>query len=292
MIKLVILIIFQNNELFVGVIIRICYSSYWSRATLCDFQFNRFFDMGAKMKTIFLVVSFFIGLITLVNGSLAKADLVVQTPVGAKVGGELVHAKVSFDTMAGKIAIKIDNLLVDPNSVNSVVYGLMFKVGSGLNAGLISSMSGNAITIAKNTKFSAAPPVNGNTWKYSPVGTSIYLDGLLNGADYGVIGGPNGSTYSNAKGSIAGNAPHNPFYYLSLSFLLSVTGVTDSTAISDVAFKFNTSKNSTTGVPQDIVGVPLGQVDPVPELSSVLVWSGVAGIVGLGSVIRRRRQLA
>jgi hypothetical protein len=117
----------------------------------------------------------------------------------------------------------------------------------------------------------------------NPSSGTLLLDVLAGPAHAGpahtIIGPPGaGGTYSAAVGSIAGNGPHNPFLFGTVSFTLNVPGLTADSAINDVVFSFGTTDgNNVTGVPG---------VQEVPEGGTTVILLGAA-LSGLG-LIRRK----
>jgi hypothetical protein len=95
------------------------------------------------------------------------------------------------------------------------------------------------------------------------------------GPDQTLIGGTGSGAYANANGSIAGNAPHNPFLAGTVTFTLVVPGVTVNSTFSNVVIQFGTTADPP-------------QVQQVPEPASMFLLG--TGLVGAAAAFRRRRQ--
>src|SRR5262249_23487941 len=139
------------------------------------------------------------------------------------------------------------------------------------------------ITVQPNGTFTAGSTVDtGWGLPFSTPGV-FQLDvlGTPTAPAHLIIGPPGpGNVYSNAKSSIAGNGPHNPFLRPTATFVLSAPGVTDTTTVTSATFSFGT----VAGV--NVAGVPTGPV-PTPEPSSIALLG--AGL--LATILIRKRQL-
>jgi hypothetical protein len=115
-------------------------------------------------------------------------------------------------------------------------------------------------------------------------GTSGYLDVLAPhgaGPAHLVIGPPGGGgTYSNAKGSIAGNGPHNPFLDQSATFKITGLGITPNSTITAATFSFGTTEG----------GNLLPGFGAVPEPASLVSSAIAASLLGMIVLCRKRRR--
>jgi hypothetical protein len=195
----------------------------------------------------------FLTLAAVLCGSIAaQADTVTfVTPTGSATGGGPVNASATFTTAANAITIVLKNLQANPTDVAQNVSDLFFSVSTGQTAGTVASTAGVLRTIAANGTFTDAATTAAG-WGLTFGSGQFHLDDLNGnaGPNNTLIGPPGGATYSNANGSIAGNGPHNPFLAETVTFNLTVTGVTASTKITGATFSFGT----VSGV--NIVGTP------------------------------------
>jgi len=111
------------------------------------------------------------------------------------------------------------------------------------------------------------------------------LDGCGAGPQRVILGPPNGSNvYSNANASIAGNDPHNPFLNGTVTFAVTVPGLTALSNVTGATFSFGTTEGSiVSGVPG-----PGGSgitADPEPATWMLLFGGGLI-------LAFRRRKLA
>jgi len=92
-------------------------------------------------------------------------------------------------------------------------------------------------------------------------------DGATDTPAHTIIGPPGNGGYTNAKGSIAGNGPHNPFLDQTATFTLDEAGVTAATTVTSSTFQFGTSDG------QD---QPAGTLVATPEPSTLALLSCAA----------------
>jgi hypothetical protein len=93
------------------------------------------------------------------------------------------------------------------------------------------------------------------------------------------IGGPGaGNKYSNAKGSIAGNKPHNPFLAGNATFNLHINGLTESSSIKNFFSQFGNENGSA------IVRIPPPKVSEIGATVALLSAT-------LSGVVLLRRKL-
>jgi hypothetical protein len=195
-----------------------------------------------------------------------------------------VDASVSFTTAAGSLSIVLTDLQANPKDVAQLLSDLSFTVGNGgsLTGASLSSSAGQEITVNSNGTSSLGALV-ASGWVPTLSGSSGSLDALAAGGagpTHLIIGPPDGGgLYSAAKGSIAGNGPHNPFLNQVVSFSITAPGIAADTTITSATFSFGT----VSGI--DIPGVL------VPEPSSVVLAGIGVGLVGLVVLRRRRREL-
>lgn len=197
-----------------------------------------------------------------------------DTPIGSTSGGMPVSARATFTTSANQVTVVLENLQANPASIVQCLSGLQFTIGSGQNAGSLSSSSGIERNIATDGTFADAGSA-ATGWSLSTVGSDLKLNllGTMTAPDHTIIGPPDGSNlYSAGNGSIV-NGTHSPFMALSATFTLNVPGVTPQSAITSTTFQFNTGgNNNVTGTPH------------VPEPAAL----SLVGLLVSGAMLRRR----
>ena len=205
----------------------------------------------------------------------AYADSVTYvTPSGSISGGQPVDASATFTTGSGVITIILTDLQTNPTSVGQLISDLDFVLSSGAT-GTLASSSGQEIAVEEDGSFVLGAVV-ATGWAFNAtVSGGLQLDvlGTPTGPSHLIIGPPGTNGYTNANGSIAGNAPHNPFLNQTASFLIDAPGVTDSTTVTSAIFSFGTTPGN------DVPGTKT-----VPEPSSLTLLL-VGGVV---SVLRKR----
>jgi hypothetical protein len=208
------------------------------------------------------------------------------TPSGSTTGGQPVDASASFTTSTGILSITLTNLEANPTSVVQALSDLQFTLGNGgslTGASLFTSV-GQEITVNSNGTFTLGSAV-ATGWVPTLGGTSGALDVLGAGGagpKHLIIGPPGAAnTYSNANGSIAGNAPHNPFLNDFATFTIIGTGITADTTITSATFSFGTTEGANL-----VPGVA------VPEPGSLALCAmGATSIFGFVVFRRWRRRL-
>ena len=176
--------------------------------------------------------------------SVAYADsFTFSTPAGATAGGQPVNATAVFVTGFPVVQVTIINNQANPTSIIQAISDLSFHLSSGTSGSLQLSAGGERNIAADGTFTNGSIVATG--WALSNVGSTFHLNvlGTPIGPAHLLIGPPdiNSNLYSNAKGSIAGNGPHNPFLAENAAFFITDRGITADTQVSNVVFSFGTT---------------------------------------------------
>jgi len=191
------------------------------------------------------------------------------------IGGQTSDAEAVVTTGAGVLNITLRNLEADPISVIQCISGLGITLSGGQTTGSLTSSSGLARTVNSGGSFTDGSAVpTGWMLTGSLPGISLDVLGTTTGPAHLVIGGPGtGGTYDLAKGSIAGNGPHNAFLAGDVTFSINVNGLTSNDKVSSVLFQFGTTAGT-------------NYTATIPDAGTTVSLLGTA-LLGLG-LIRRR----
>jgi hypothetical protein len=178
---------------------------------------------------------------------------ICSTPQGASTSGGPVNAHVTFVSSADSLSITIMNLQPDPTDVAQLVSSLAFTVSTGQTSGTIqNSLAKSLISVAKSGIPATLATFQPTGWAlFQNFNGGFELCVLCNdlgaiGPSHLLIGSPAASgNYDAAKGSIAGNRPHNPFTAGFDWFTISVPGLSSSSAITNAVFGFGTTEGTT-----------------------------------------------
>jgi hypothetical protein len=217
---------------------------------------------------------------SLMADSVGAATFTFSTPSGAtENGGNPVDATAAFTPGANTLNIQLTDLLANPTTVAQLLSDLSFGVAGASGASLTSG-SGVELTVHSDGSFTPGGAAPAGWVLSNPSSGTLLLDVLAGpghaGPAHTIIGPPGaGGTYSAAVGSIAGNGPHNPFLFGTVSFTINAPGLTVNSAINDVVFSFGTT-----------AGDNVPGVLQVPEGGTTVILLG-ATLTGLG-LIRRK----
>jgi hypothetical protein len=219
----------------------------------------------------------------LVASVAGATSITYSTPSGSTQGGLPVSATATFVTGTDSLTITLTNLQANPTGVIQNLSDLAFVLSGGQTSGTLISSSGLERDVAANGTFTDGSTVATGWELETGSGLRLHVLGTAIGPAHTIIGGPDGSNvYSNANGSIAGNDPHNPFLAGTVTFNLSVLGVTAESTVTSATFSFGTTEGNNT--PGDC-GDCIPRV-PEPDVATLFVLSGV--LVAIFATTRRR----
>lgn len=219
--------------------------------------------------------------------SAQAATVLVTTDVGTvSSGGQPVDSQLTIETFDDAIHVTVRNLTVDPLNVAQNISAIQFGIESGVVTGIVGS-SAMQRDISKSGTWSDTGPVS-TGWGFDFSGQVVTLNALVGDtadrASHTIIGEPNATSglYENANGSIAGNKGHNPLLTGEVTFVLSVSGVTAQTQVTEATLFYGTVALS------DSVEFDVPYTAAVPSPTSVTVGGLlILGLLGRRSAKRR-----
>ena len=220
---------------------------------------------------------------------------------GTNTGGATVDAKaqLTLDFTNFTLTLTLTNLLSNPNSVGQNITDFDFQLlssGQTINPGgtaancLTSAVAPSTVSVAKGGGYTVHNTPVDPQWAFSLNSGVFTLDGLAGGHNpaYSIIGPPGGATYSNAKGSIAGNGPHNPFINQTATWTFNIPNLATGVTPGHVVFSFNTTSGDLFSCDSDPMHCESVPPSSVPE-PSALVLIG-SGLIGIGFLRKRQRR--
>ena len=229
-----------------------------------------------KVASAGLIVGLFLACVAFAPA--AKADAATINFSGT-AGGEAVSGTLVFTvSSAGTLTVSITDNQANPTDVGQLISDLSFNVSNMSGSPTLTASSGQELSVSSSNVATVGNFVT-TEWSLQSSGSTLTLTALSPGPDNLIIGpGP----YTNANGSIAEHGPtrpHNPFLDGTVTFTLSVSGLTSVNQLSNVIVSFGTT-------PGDDLSV--GTPTPTPEPSSLILLG--TGLLGLGAELRRRMK--
>lgn len=178
-------------------------------------------------------------------------------------------ADFTFDATADTVTVQLVNTTNLTKDAGELFTGLDFSLG-GLVPTLTSGL-GLERTVDGSGAFTDTGGAQNLSWSLVSLGGSDYQLNFNPDAKDAILGAPSGGDYSGANGSIKGNPGHNPFAAQLATFVLSVPGLEDTTAVNVTAFRYGTE-----------LQLAPGTIDPppgggIPEPSTVMLLVLAAG---------------
>ena len=240
------------------------------------------------------------------TAALSSAGVYTYNVSGTNDSSLAISATITFTTSANTLVIDVVNNIVNPTAVNQNISAIAFVLSTGQTSGSITDQSNNTARSVTGTGAGQYTDNTTFTSQWGSLSNSLLAGGIticvISGnsnscsesatqAQQTIIGQPNGSNaYSNAQGSINGNGAHNPFLYGStadpVKFTMTISGITASTAISQIKVNFGTSISDTFTCTSPTAGCQNDGGD-VPEPSTMGLLG--LGLVGVGALARRKR---
>lgn len=223
----------------------------------------------------------------LVPGTSQASPITYATASGATTSGGAVDAEATFTLGTNSLEITLQDLQANPGNVGQLLSGLSFSI-NGFSSGTLTSSSGQSVSVD-----GSGVPTLGTTGSTGWVLQSgfdlcdICSTGKGLNAPAGLLIGPpaGDGNYDAAKGSIAGNGPHNPFINQTATFNIDITGLSDVDTVSSVVFRFGTTYGTMT---TDGVCTSGCSSTSVPEPATLALFA--AGLAGLAFALRRRAR--
>jgi hypothetical protein len=233
--------------------------------------------------------------VTLASGA-ASGAFISFTANGTDTDGPL-SAQADFTTSAGQVFLTLTNLLGEDvirsagQALSDISFDLVDGTTGTVGTNSASGQFGNLSDTGGVVTYVATDAQTGHTTDTSPVRwltspntsfgtTHILLEAIGGGQPSQMIipFAANGGTYGNVNN---GFDNFNSYVIGPASFTLLLTGVTESTTISNVMFSFGTGPDTL------LPGVPV-PTPGVPEPGSLALIA--LGLVGLAATSRRKRS--
>ncbi len=215
--------------------------------------------------------------LTLVAGAAIcpASTITYGTPAGSSIAGSgPVNATAKFVFTAGTLTITITDLEADPGDVGELVSGLAFVLNNGDTTATLASSLGEQINVNGDGTFALGSTGSTGWGLNTNVGGGLQLDALgFIGPKGLIIGPPDAITgeYDSAKGSIAGNGPHNPFIDQTATFVITNPNISaTTTTVNSATFSFGTTAG------KNVTGLVV-----VPEPSAIVLVLCGGALLGI-----------
>jgi hypothetical protein len=187
------------------------------------------------------------------HGGATQASIYLFTGSGANAG-DPGSAEFTFNSILDKVTIKLTNTATTTDDAADYLTGVQFGLGG-------SNTTGSPMTLC---------------WAVGGLGDGDFQLDFHPDAKDAIIGPPTGD-YSGANGSLKGNAGHTPFAAETATFVISVTGLIDSTPFTLNKFLYGAVPAAASG---RITLEPPPVLPAAPEPASIVIWTiGCAAVV-------------
>jgi hypothetical protein len=233
-----------------------------------------------------------IGRLALLIGALicftagAQAQTNITFTASGTGGDGALDAQADFTISNGQIQVTITNLL-NPSTIKSIgqsVSDLSFTLSNAPGTNGTNTATGQLADVTKTGGFVTDVPGTPSRWISSThggfhiTGDTILLEAIGHGKPTELIlPSDTGGVYPMGNASLFEHSPNTDG---PATFVLPLTGVTDSTTISKVQFSFGTTPDTF------LAGTP---VSVTPEPTSMLLFG--TGLLGVGFLVRKRLLL-
>jgi hypothetical protein len=228
------------------------------------------------MKKLLCATSAMAGLFIFVGS--ADASTFSFGVTATDTAGDPINALAVITLSAGGLSLDLENLQLNPKDAGQVISAINITLnGVTTSASFNGTQPETLVDIASKPNTFATSSGTLAGWSPSQSGSVVSI--ATSNTDT-IIGGPGGTTYSNANSSIAGNGPHNPFIFEDGLFNLLVGGVTAGSIVTAVTINFGTATDVVTA-----------QLQPTPLPAALPLFAGGLGLMGFLGRRKKRKAL-